>query len=477
MILNFNFVKLRNSKLLSIIHHFNSSDWKKVMEFSESPYHNKNKYVRKIIGFLAQSKESLEDTTISKTQIWEGVFQDLPFKDLKFRQYMSLAFQCIEHYLINEELRKNKLSQHAYLLEALASRNMKSNYHLSFNKFSKLQNEAIKDSKYYLSAFRAGINSRRYNMNQNIRNPLDNFDDVSNNLDIHYLLNKLQIACAMLSAKSIYNVTYEDLDIKDIIQLMPDKLLNTPILSIYYQGLLLITNKDEHNYLTFKNLLFSSRNIVSDSDYELLYIIARNYCIKQVNNSNDKYISELFDLYKFGLEEHLLLNSKGQISAFAYVNIVNIALKLNHYDWTNQFIHNFKNLLMARIRDSYFGFNLAKYNFQIGELDAAQKLLNQIEFADIFINLSSKILFLKIFYETNEHDLLLAGIVSLKRFISREKSIKYHKSNYSLFLQVLQKITLHNPYEKNAKSKLISLINEDLNLIDRGWLREKIDQL
>ena len=66
-------------------------------------------------------------------------------------------------------------------------------------------------------------------------------------------------------------------------------------------------------------------NLLPEKELRTLFLLAINFGIQQFNRGEERYIGEVFELYRTALDRGFLLN-KGQLSRFAFKNIVGIAI-------------------------------------------------------------------------------------------------------------------------------------------------------
>ena len=77
-------------------------------------------------------------------------------------------------------------------------------------------------------------------------------------------------------------------------------------------------------------------------DNELIDIFnsLASYCIQRVNKGHYKFQREVFDIFKEILKNESLLRD-GYITPPVYRNIVFFALRVQEYDWAENFVHEY----------------------------------------------------------------------------------------------------------------------------------------
>ncbi len=206
-----------------------------------------------------------------------------------------------------------------------------------------------------------------------------------------------------------------------------------------------------------------------EEELHSLHFLAINFCIQRFNRGEERYLNEVFGLYQHGLQQGILL-IQDQLSRFAFANIAGIAIRLGEFDWTENFIEQFSPKIERQHRRNYRDFILAKLHYARRDLDRAQRLLQNVEYEDVFLNLDAKVLLLKIYFENDEMEVLDSFISAFQRFLQRKKGLGYHRENYlSTFLFARRLISL-NPFDKEEKEALKIEIENTKALGEKEWL-------
>jgi tetratricopeptide (TPR) repeat protein len=140
--------------------------------------------------------------------------------------------------------------------------------------------------------------------------------------------------------------------------------------------------------------------------------------------------------------------------------------------WVENFIKTYNNLLSEEFRENAFNYNMAELYYYRNDFDKAIKLLNQVEFSDIYYSFDTKKMLIKIYFELNEIDALLSLIASFKIFIKRNTSVsEANKEAYNNFINIIQQFIKYAT-QKSAPELLTSIKNTK-PLADRNWLLEQ----
>jgi len=215
--------------------------------------------------------------------------------------------------------------------------------------------------------------------------------------------------------------------------------------------------------------------IVEVNDLQDIFVLARNYCIKRINNGDAKYLNELFDLYKIEIKEEIILEN-GKIPPSTYKNIVTLGLHLQQFAWTKQFINDYKTHIASVFAEDVFHYNLARLFFAKKEYKHVVFELNAVRFSEKFLALDTRVLLAQAYYELDEIDVLYSLLDSFYAYLKRKKNIAYHQAHYLNFVSLLKKMIRLLPQEKKKKEQLLELINRQ-KMVEKKWLLDKLRHL
>jgi hypothetical protein len=220
----------------------------------------------------------------------------------------------------------------------------------------------------------------------------------------------------------------------------------------------------------FRVLLSAHSSLFPGDEVRDLYLLAINFGVKKSNEYGTVWLRATFNLYKEALEHRLLLEN-GFLSRFAYNNMVGIAMRLRETDWAEDFLIRYKPLLERRYREATFSLNSARVAYLRGQYGLALQHLQGADYKDFINSMNAKMLQLKIYYETNEIDLLLSHLDSVQNYIRRQGPIGYHRENYLLIVRYVRALLRILPGDQDALDDLHRQIGaEPMLLTEKEWL-------
>jgi len=201
-----------------------------------------------------------------------------------------------------------------------------------------------------------------------------------------------------------------------------------------------------------------------------------NFCIRQINNGQRNYLSQLLEFYQVGLTTNTLLEN-GSLSRITYHNIVGTGINSDNLPWTKQFIGQYKNLLEKKYRESTYSFSLARLAYHQKEYGRVLQLLQKSHYRDLLLNLAVKTLLLKVYVEQDEDALLFAHLEAMQRYIRRKQVIGYHKKNYLNIIKYTKQMRSLNFFDRAAIEIFKTKVQAEEVLTEKSWFLQQLKKL
>jgi hypothetical protein len=300
-----------------------------------------------------------------------------------------------------------------------------------------------------------------------------NVNAVLDNAKLFFMITTLRYAYTALTQQNLRKVTYEEIPFLDHIleEVANNDYSSHPLLQVYYHSY--YTLKEPTEVQHFEQLKTYLNHLqLSGKEKRFILLIGINYAAKQINLGKITYATEALRLYQYGLESQMLLVD-GKISAFAYKNIVTLALNLKEFDWAAYFIETYTPYLPEHLKENYQHFNTAKLAFDRGNYQEAMSLLVQVEYDEILLNIDAKVILLKIYYQQGYHDALEALLESFRVFLHRKETLKSYKKSYINLLYFIRKLIGLLP-DKETIEGIRAEIESTTKLAERKWLLEQL---
>jgi len=464
---------MQNTLIWDIIYTFSTPEIRRFRRFLESPYFNQRTDLIQLFEGLLPFR--LKNNIPEKTEIWKIIFPDKNYDNQEMRLLLSYFLKVLEQFLVVEKMMGNHLEQHALLLSAYREKNLNRHFQKALNRSEKqLQKQTFRHSEFYFSNFKLEQEKLFFQAKAGRTQAL-NLQSLEDNLDHAFLSMKLRQACTSLSHQAVFNTQYRIALMEEILEkaAQPEFLI-IPAISVYYHCYLaLFESEKEVHFQNFKRILFENTALFPKEEMRSLYLLVINFCIKKINANEEEYLREALDLYQKGLEENLLLE-KERLSRFSYNNIVGIALRLGDFEWAKWFVESYKNYLNKSYQEVTYSLSSARLAFELKEFDRALSYLQTADYKDLINSMVAKVLLLKIYFETNETDLLDSHLKTMKMFIRRNKKMGYHYQNWSNIIHYTQRLQELNFFDKKAVKELSEIIEKEEVLTEKRWFLGKL---
>jgi len=466
---------MAKNQLFSLLNTFSDATWKSFGLYIQSPFFNKQKNLSLLYQYLWECKKSKKPFFSNETA-FKMLFPNKTFEDVRVRILYSNLHKKIENFIIHQKIESNITHYHPILLHEYRKLNLSKHFEKGHrNSLQLLEKEPYRDDHFYDTLTSFKYEYLHYDA-ANKRLEKLNFQEFSDSMDIAFFIKKLNHGCFAISHQRVSNIEY-DLKLLEIIvkYIEENDLLKIPAIAVYYYTYQLLTNTTEDDYYPlWKNSLAENESIFSQEDLRRIYLYGLNYCIKSYNDGNDDFSIETFDMYKKALALGFLLED-GMITQFTYRNIAASGLIEKQYEWVEKFLYEYKNKLEKRYRQNTFEFNLGKLKYELKDYNDALESLLKVNYKDPLLNLSVKAVLIKIYYDTDEYDLLESHLQAMKVFIHRKKMINYHRQYYQNLVYFTQKLIEINPYVTEEKKALYKEIKDAKQLAEQNWLLKQLE--
>ncbi len=437
---------------------------------------------------LELSKKRIEQ--LDWMQVHKAIYADKTFKVQRVRDLMSLLYAAVKDFLCWQELQESSAEKNSLLLRQFRKRGLDKAHGIHLRKWKGcLEMSDYRDHHWFAEKFYAEEEAEAIVEARNVRQPKDHLQETTNALDIYYLSRKLQALCEMQNRSKIFQRNYDfhlQTEIKSILQRSDYSHLEEACISIYY--LILKTfeeSEDVSHFQDLQRMIEKNVHLFPNEEARKLYRYSENYCIRKINQSATGWLKELFDIYQKLIASGLILQ-EDKFPHTDYKNIVTVGLRLQKNDWVKAFIDKNKDLLDENIRLNAYNYNLANYYYETDELDAVVDLLRTVDFSDLFYEISSKYILIKVYYDLKEHILLSYLLTSFERFVARNKDISTaNKKAIQSFLSMTKKLNRFQqdaPTRKQEKNQA-RLLKVESDLASRKamtnikWIKDQVAHL
>lgn len=412
-----------------------------------------------------------------KKEVFRNCFGGKKFNDQQYRYLSSDMVARLEKFIAVRGFEKDESLYAQVLSRELAARKAVKAYNahrLAFEE--KKSSHEILDIAHYQHCYESELIHLANATAGMKRDDKSNIGEVVEFLDRFYLGRKLQLCCEIFNVKNVLAVDYKVFLLEEILSHLRNKSYSdTPVILVYFRILMtLLESENEEHFHQLRILLKEHESKFTLVELREMYQYVLNYCIKKINLGNIDWQKTLFEIYKITIENKVLL-SEGYLSHWDYKNIVTISLRQKEFGWTKSFVEEQKRFLLPAERENAYVYNLANVYFTTGEYSRSLKLLQQVEFSDVYYQLDSKSILLKTYFELEETESFFYHATAFRTFLNRNKLISdYQRTIYLNLIRYTSQLVRAD----GVKRKITAIrkkVEENRNIADLQWLLSKID--
>jgi len=484
--------KVNNFILIDLLEAFSKKEKEQFDTFVASAYFNTDQRVLDLLKALRRNilgKKTFNE--VSQIQIYKEVFSDTAsgIKSLTEQQQkllaakMSKLTKLVQRFLTIEALEKHPVYKIKLLNNQLLEKEQFSFYNRLYKKYKKqTSKQIVKGIEDYTIAFQIEKDRENYLHQKELLIKEGNYSELIDNLDKHYLLNKLDIWLTMQSIENATNRNNYNFDsFKALEPLLNLPAYSTnPLLLLYRNIIKLSTTKKEADYFYLLKLLERYGSTIPKNYLIDFYIVACNFCAHQIRIGNLAYKRKVFELYKIMDEEDIMIENK-RIQVTKVKNIVAASCHVGEFNWATTFIHKYYQYTKKEWQKSVYHLNIGMIEFYKFNYKEAINHFIRVEKVNLAYDVDCRMILLKSYYllDTEYDERTMQIFRSAERFIQTNPELPHaHKKSYKNFIQIL--INLYRVYHKKGKTTIEGIENklEKMTYIsDKQWLVEKIKEL
>lgn len=480
---------MQNTLLFSLLQKLSANERQNWLKFMQSDYHCSNLIIRQLATIIFNQTTNWTQPIFAKETCWKLLFPNKAYQEKSLNNYISDLLQYTYQFLSHEQLKRKFDLQAELQIKHLLDLNVKKQAERLLKKWKR----SSSDNK---GAEAIRIRQRQAHFEDTLglmasrRQYTGALQEQSKYLDQYYALQQLINYCGMLSRQSIIQGEYELPYLEEILRRYHtnEQLLQTePAIGIYIALVqLLQQDSNEDKFKELEHQLRRHPDALPDHERKVAYNFLLNYCIRQINRGHTHFYQSVFTIYQDLLKEGLLLQD-GRLTQWTYTNIITTASRLKAWDWTENFIRQYRNKLPPKDQHNAFHYNLSALRYEKGDYSEALQGLNEVEFTDAFYQMAAKTIQLKIYYLLQEAEAFRALLFASRQFILRNKQLSTtKKQTYQNFLKMLgrlfdlryeQSYWSKERWQKKQEQLLERLDNPKYNASNKDWIRSELQQM
>ncbi len=476
---------MQKSKLIQYLSVFSKQDLRFFREFVQSPYFNKHQKTKDLLDYILKVKD-LNSPLLQKEKAFKKVFPNQKYEEQTLRTTMSYLMQLIYRFYSQRQHESNTSEQQIGLLEmALQDGQKKMFKHHSLIWKKTHEQSTNRDSSYFLQAARFQRLQDSFDINYGKRVSGSFLEKALSNFDTYYIGEKLRMTCEMLARKQVTGQDYSFSLLQELIQFLEKEKTHfesIPGVWIYFLIYKMMTEDNPKHFFKLKGRLKKEAPLFKHQEGRDLYTHALNHCIGKLNFGDTSFKKETFELYQQMLDNGLL-HIDQVLPQWDYTNIVSLGCDLQESKWIKNFIFEQKQFLPKAERENTFTYNLAAYHHAQHAYEEALVLLQKVAFTEVYNNLLTRILMLKIYFETKDWQALDYFLETFRVYLLRNKQLgeARRKSGLNLIKYTRSLSRLLEAQTSLSKGEFVKnmgllkeQIEKDEKVLNKSWLLKVI---
>jgi len=436
-----------------------------------SDWFNYREDVRQLFDMLVRAAVSRQGEMPEKAAVFKKIYPEKVFDDRLLRLLGSWLTDAIEDYLRWKSISANPVGGYMVLASAYRKKNLPGLFQKNIRLAQeRMEQQPFRNADYLRQKHDALAENFRFEAATKRTEAL-NVQGMSDALDVWFFAQKLRQICTALSHQNVFKTEYKFSLLEVILeQIVRDNLLQYPAIDLYYHCYIVLTQPDnEAGFARFLEKIVQHGACFPEEELRDLYVLGLNFCTRRINEGSQAHVRAGFELYRAGFEKKVFVVD-GVLSRFTYRNAAALGLLLGELAWVRAFLDEFRAFIEPKYRDSNYYFNLARWEYEMKNYDAALLLLQHSESEDLLAALAAKTLIAKILFNIGAFDALHSHLDAMQIFLKRHKEISYHRVNYVNFIRFTRKLATASA---GQKEELRTAILEEKAVSEKKWLLEK----
>lgn len=479
---------MKNNKLIKVLKLLSKPQIKRLKEFVETPYFNKDSQVIDLFAFFNQYAPEYE---VEKKRCFQSLFPKDQYDDLKLRRLLSKAFKLLEKFLVIEEIEMKPAVKHQTLAAFYKKRLEKGLFEQEIKAWQKAVKELNWDEQNvadylianYLRDFK-GKEALHKPSNKTEKNFLKAYEDHREALKNFILRNIFAERAWSGSYNKTVNWGKEEAFYKkvatklvEIHQERPKEELvewNQYLRNqIPYLLFKIIIEENQEAYQELKTIIQKQAESIPDVTLHETLVEMTFYTRTSYAKTRDiAFAKEHFEALKLQLK-HKLVFGNGYFNLIAFMNMVTVGLKVGEVEWIENFLQKYIHQIDPKLKQEVSNICYARLAYEKGNFETAVDLYEQREnqhWMDKKYQMLS-------YYELQDFEKLDPLMNNFRVIIFRDQRnvsdiIKHNQK----FINVLIRLVNTPKSNKEKLQKIKQYITENSPIAEEEWLLAKLKE-
>lgn len=484
-------LNLHSHSAIELLKTLNKDELKSFGDYIRSPFFNNRDTLIRLYEILLKHAPDYKSNIILKQNLYKKLYPGKAYNEQTLRSRMSEFSVLLKSFLTQKRYMEDEFAQKKYFIDELIKRKK---FELSEKYISEIDNSLMQTRKFGKEFFRnrhtmltqlAELRIAKDEEKESLESAYERSESLLNYFFLEFLKANNDIICFEIQKQEKREFSFAKLftdkfNFEEYINILKERQYEYyPLIATYYYGNLSLLKPDEEYYFyQLKDLIY---RFYKEFDLDELYnywALLSNSAYVNYLNKGKKFIAEGNEINKFFIENKIYDENK-PFSALGYQNILMNAIMANDLAWGEKFIDEFKDKLPKESVDNRYNFCKALIYFERSEYEKSISHLSSVKYTDWELNLGSRLIILKNYYEMGLPSQVETHIDSFRHFISKniDKLPTYAEEKIKNTLNYIGKISGAKFGGKKLDFGDLKEAENNENFFHKKWILNKMKEL
>jgi hypothetical protein len=442
-------------------------------EFMCSPYHNSRPQLLSLFDILYDCVSNSDGSAPLKSIVYSRLFnvsqKSLEFnhpKDAHLRKLLSDLKTLADRFLAVEGFLSKEVNSSTYICEAYKSLGLDRHFELAIK--HALESISINEAATPELIIRHGLETLQYEYLVAKRewNSISSLPNAS--LTIFYHVEKYKQLCEAL----IFNrVVHKEVAIpfdNYVPGPLPDQILDSFPIAKFYSLLFSMLSKNTGDFDTLLGIANKTCTTIDREEGIRMLNFLQNYCSGKINEGDLAWRKNLIHIYRWRMEVDR------DILPQDLINFVTAAVQEKELMAAELIFRSGYQKLVDDADRTVYDYLSAYLLYAKGESRAALLILFKIPPSEPLLELSVRILKIKIFWEDRDDEFALTSINNIIQYLERNTKLPRERREPQIKRFKMARRIIHASFDPSSLHALKTKIEEGETLPDQDYLIERI---
>lgn len=474
---------MKESKIIKLLRKLDKTEVKRLRDFINSPYYNKNVKYSQVFEELIKYHPDFDSSEFSEENIHKKSLGVKDYDYFTMKNILSDLNDLALKFLLTEHKSERLLADEIKMLEQLREREVFDEYKKRLNKLKKKLEENPGNSEFYVEDKLRLVGEEISSLS--IFDPNTRFDLKQVEMDSLANLSTLRLLkayCALFHElkQNNYPFKFTLMDhIKNYIQ--THSFEDIPLLDLYKNVFFLQLTGEYKYYKILQDIRDKHFDDLHRGDMYMLFVYMRSYSAVSYSEKMDrKYLRDCFELDKFMFEKGR--TALGKLLYPDFIATIKTAASVGEYDWCEDFMDKMKDELMDDAKEDTLNFSRGFIEYRKGNLSEALELIYKSSFNIFIMQIQVYVILMRIYYEIGYYEDALNLAKTANGYLKKEIALDQMKNELKRFFDYTSemaklKTSVLGKDDIQFKQQQLSAKIEKMKLNYFGiinWLKEQV---